>query len=185
MAEPTLPLLRIAVVGTSGVGKSTLAKTLAQQFGIPHTELDAINWQPDWQALHETDVAKFKRRVAEAASAPAWVIDGNYGPVKDIVWDRATHVVWLDYERPVIMRRVIWRTLKRVFSSKPLWNGNREDWRRIFAADHPIRWAWDTFARRRTEFGSRVAEPRFAHLSVHRLKQPKDALGLAEQIKQG
>jgi adenylate kinase family enzyme len=50
MAEPAPPLLRIAVVGTSGVGKSTLAKALAQQFGIPHTELDAINWQATGRA---------------------------------------------------------------------------------------------------------------------------------------
>ena len=39
---------RIAVIGTSGSGKTTLARTLAQQLDLPHTELDAIHWGPDW-----------------------------------------------------------------------------------------------------------------------------------------
>ena len=39
---------RIAVVGTSGSGKTTLAHRLAQQLGIPHVELDALHWDPNW-----------------------------------------------------------------------------------------------------------------------------------------
>jgi hypothetical protein len=51
--------------------------------------------------------------VTEAIQANRRVVDANYGPVRDIVWTRATHLVWLDYPRPVIMARVIRRSLLR------------------------------------------------------------------------
>jgi adenylate kinase family enzyme len=169
-----MPELRILIIGTAGAGKTTLAKALSARLGVPHLELDTVNWQAGWVSLQQTDVEEFKRRVAEAAVAPEWIIDGNYGPVKDIVWNRATDIVWLDYERGLIMRRVIGRTLKRMVSRRPLWNGNREDWRGVLDADHPIRWAWDTWARRREEYEARVAEARFGHLRVHRISRPSE-----------
>ena len=103
--------VRIVVVGTSGAGKITLARTIAARLALPHIELDAINWQAGWRDLTRHDPAEFVRRVTEAIQADRWVVDGNYGPVRDIVWTRATHLVWLDYPRPVIMARVIRRSL--------------------------------------------------------------------------
>ena len=42
--------MRIVVVGTSGAGKTTLARRIAALLMLPHIELDAINWQPGWRA---------------------------------------------------------------------------------------------------------------------------------------
>jgi adenylate kinase family enzyme len=91
--------VRIAVVGTSGSGKTTLAKALATQFAIPRIELDAVNWQASWRDLSRTDPDEFVRRVALAIAAKTRVVDGNYGVVRDLVWRRATRLVWYDYER--------------------------------------------------------------------------------------
>jgi adenylate kinase family enzyme len=85
--------VRIAVVGTSGSGKTTLVKALAAQFAIPHIELDAANWQASWRDLPRTDPDDFVRRVALAIASETWVVDGNYGVVRDLVWRRATHLV--------------------------------------------------------------------------------------------
>jgi adenylate kinase family enzyme len=109
---------------------------------LPHIELDAINWQAGWRDLTRHDPEEFVRRVNEAIRAEAWVLDGNYGPVRDRVWPRATHLVWLDYGRPVIMARVISRTLFRAVLRTELWAGNRERWRQLLRPSHPIRWAW-------------------------------------------
>jgi energy-coupling factor transporter ATP-binding protein EcfA2 len=43
--------MRIVVVGTSGAGKTTLARRIAALLELPHIELDAINWQPGWRDL--------------------------------------------------------------------------------------------------------------------------------------
>src|SRR6516225_11196739 len=103
--------MRIDVVGTSGSGKTTLARALAAQLALPHIELDAVNWQAGWRDLSRTDPDEFIRRVTRAVAAEAWVVDGNYGLVREFVWRRATHLIWLDYDRPVIMCRVIGRSL--------------------------------------------------------------------------
>ena len=78
--------MRIVVVGTSGAGKTTLAHRIAALLELPHIELNAINWQPGWRDLTRHDPEEFIRRVNEAIEAEAWVLDGNYGPVRDRVW---------------------------------------------------------------------------------------------------
>jgi adenylate kinase family enzyme len=166
--------MRIVVVGTSGVGKTTLARRIAALLELPHIELDAINWQPGWRDLTRHDPEEFVRRVNEAIRAEAWVLDGNYGPVRDRVWLRATHLVWLDYQRPVIMARVISRTLFRAVLRTELWAGNREQWRQLLRPSHPIRWAWSTWERRRRETAERLAQSEFAHLVVFRLRRPSE-----------
>ncbi|BAY66272.1 hypothetical protein NIES22_63860 [Calothrix brevissima NIES-22] len=39
--------------------------------------------------------------------------------VRDIVWGKADTVVWLDYPWNVVMRRILWRTLRRVVTILP------------------------------------------------------------------
>ncbi len=39
---------RIAIVGTTGSGKTTLAQQLSQRINVPHIELDALHWEPNW-----------------------------------------------------------------------------------------------------------------------------------------
>ena len=163
------------VIGTSGTGKTTLARRLAEQLRLPHIELDAINWQRGWRDLTRHDPDEFVRRVADAIAAPYWVADGNYGPVRDIVWRRATDLIWLDYNRSIVMRRVILRTLWRILLRTELWAGNRERWSHLLAADHPIRWAWSTHARRRIETAERLAGDMYPHLRVVHVRRPLDA----------
>ena len=106
-----------------------------------------------------TLLIEFVRRVTEVIEAGYWVLDGNYGPVRDAVWRRATHLVWLDYPRPLIMARVIRRSLLRATLRTELWAGNRERWRHLGRPSHPIRWAWSTWDRRRRETEERLAQP--------------------------
>ncbi len=164
--------MRIVVIGTSGAGKTMLARRIAARLELPHVELDAINWQAGWRDLTRHDPDEFVRRVTEAIKAPAWVLDGNYGPVRDVVWQRATHLIWLDYARPVIMARVIRRSLLRAVLRTELWAGNREQWRHMLRPSHPIRWAWTTWSRRRRETTERLGQAEYAQLVVLRLRRP-------------
>jgi adenylate kinase family enzyme len=177
--------MRISVVGTSGCGKSTMAERLADAFHIPLIELDAINWQADWRDLATHDPEEFKRRVAQAVSAGDWVIAGNYSAVRPIYVPRLTHIVWLDYPKRVVMRRVIWRSIKRAIDRKELWpgTGNRENPRMWLEKDHPIRWAWDTFERRRGEYEQRFANPENRTAKLIRLRDPREAREIMERLR--
>ena len=162
---------RIHVVGTTGSGKTTLAQRLAQLLRISHIELDALHWGPNW-ALPM--VEEFRERVAEALSGDRWVVDGNYGKVRDIVWARADTVVWLDYALPVIMGRLLWRTIRRGVTREELWSGNRERlWNHFFSRDSLLLWALQTYPRRRREYPMLLAKPEYAHLAVVRLRSPR------------
>lgn len=167
--------MRIAVIGTSGAGKTTLARRIGARLALPHIELDAINWQAGWRDLTRHDPQEFVRRVTEAIRAEAWVVDGNYDPVCDRIWQRATHLIWLDYARPLIMARVIRRSFVRAVLRTELWAGNRERWRQMLRPSHPMRWAWSTWARRRRDFAERLGQEEYAGLVVLRLSRPVEA----------
>jgi adenylate kinase family enzyme len=165
---------RVSVVGTSGSGKSTVARQLADILGVPHLELDAVHHQPGWEPL-PTD--EFRRIVAARAAGDCWVIDGNYGRVRDLVWARADTVVWLDLPKRTVMRQVIWRTLRRVALRRELWNGNRERWQNFFTWDPEqsvISWAWHKHAPDRARYAAAAASPANAHLRFIRLTSRRD-----------
>ncbi|CAG0943910.1 partial gluconokinase, partial [Anaerolineae bacterium] len=93
---------RISVVGVTGSGKTTFARQLAQRLGYPHIEMDALHWEPNWvQAPWDV----FRARVDLALHGDTWVIDGNYSRARDIVWERADAVIWLDYALPLVLWR--------------------------------------------------------------------------------
>jgi adenylate kinase family enzyme len=164
---------RFAVVGTSGSGKTTLAGQIARRLGIAHVELDSLHWGPDWTP---TPRPLFRERVAEALSVEAWSTDGNYGAVRDIVWTRAGTVVWLDYALPVVMWRVIWRTIRRSVSQEELWNGNRERiGTALLSRDSIILWAFNSYRRRKRDYPVLLALPEYAHLQIVHLSSPQAA----------
>ena len=165
---------RVSVVGTSGSGKSRLARELAVIVGVPHLELDAVHHQPGWEPL-PTD--EFRRIVAAHAATGGWVIDGNYGRVRDLVWARADTVAWLDLPKSIVMRQIVWRTLRRVAGRQELWNGNRERWRNFFSwnpDESVISWAWHNHAKYQERYGSAAADPVNAHLTFVRLTSRDD-----------
>ncbi len=171
---------RIVVVGTTGSGKTVLARRLARHLGLPHVELDALHWGPDWsQVAPET----FRARVAEAIAGESWVIDGNYSRVRDLVWSRADTVVWLDYSLPVILGRLFRRTLRRIFGREELWSGNRERFReQFFSRKSLFLWALRTYRRRRREYPALFGRPEYAHLTVVRLTSPRQARRWLEYV---
>jgi len=107
------PGRRISVVGCSGAGKTTLSRRLAAQLGYRHIELDALYHQPDWQTV---PTEQFQAQVAEAIRGDGWVVEGNYSAARPLVLEHADMVIWLDVPRPTVMRQVLWRTLRRLFS---------------------------------------------------------------------
>jgi hypothetical protein len=89
------------------------------------------------------------------------------------VLERADTYIWLDYQRPVVMRRVIGRTARRVVFRERLFNGNREKLTAAFVdPEHPVRWAWTQHTPRRRRNVVRLSDPGHGHLTVVRLTTP-------------
>ena len=129
---------KIAVKGTTGVGKSTFAAELARRLGLAYVELDALHHGPNWS---EPTAEEFRARVrkAMAAAPPGWVIDGNYdSKLGDMVVDGADTIVWLDLPLRVTFPRLWRRTIHRIRDRVELWGGNRETWRDQFASRQSI-----------------------------------------------
>ena len=136
----------------------------------PFIELDSIFHQPGWTELPHDD---FRRRVREALTADAWVVDGNYSAVLDLVWQRADTVVWLDLSRQLVMRRLIRRTLRRTVTRERLWNGNREPISNLVRLDpdkNIIRWAWVKHSEYLERYDAAMHDAAFLHLRFVRLR---------------
>jgi len=158
---------RVAVVGTTGVGKTIFARQLASLLDARHVELDALFHGPNWTPA---PLDEFRGRVSAAITTEAFVVDGNYGAARDIVWPRLDLVVWLDYPFPLIFARLFRRTVAR---REELWNGNRESFRLSFASrDSILLWAITSHRRRRRELPA-IAE-RFG-VPLVRLRSPRES----------
>lgn len=166
---------RVSVVGSSGSGKTTIARQLARVLDVPCVELDALYWQPNWTP---TDPAEFTRRVKHEVSRDAWVIDGNYQSILgSLIWDRVDTVVWVNPSRARSMWQVITRTFRRARVREELWNGNRESWTGFFVwhgDESIIWWAWRHYPVIQRRYEAAMEAPRNAHLTFHRLRTPAD-----------
>jgi adenylate kinase family enzyme len=162
---------KIAVQGTSGSGKTTVAKELARRHGVPHVELDALFHGPGW-AEKPTD--EFRRRVATATDGDGWVVDGNYdSKLGDLVLRRADTVVWLDLPLRVALSRVTRRTIGRIRTGEELWNGNRESWRGGFLGwESMFVWTIRSHLRNRRARAKRFT--RHPNLRVVRLRSARE-----------
>ncbi len=172
-SDAALPVIgrRIAVIGMTASGKSTLAKQLARLLGVPHIELDGIVHGPNWVDLPNEE---FHARTADALSGDGWVVDGNYAAVRDLTIGQAETVVWLDYPISIPLWRVVPRTVRRIIRHEELWNGNRETWHgALFGCDSLVVWILKMHHKRRREFAALFSAPEHAHRTLIRLRSPR------------
>ena len=147
---------------------------------MPHIELDAIHWQSGWR---ERPLDEVRRMAVEAAAEERWVMDGNYSAVRDIVWGRATAVVWLNYPFRVVLWRALSRTTRRVITQEELFSGNREGFRQSFLSrDSIILWAITSHRRVRREYRRILDGGDYPHLRVIELRGPSEAEALVAAL---
>ena len=160
---------RIVIVGSSGSGKSYLGRALAGRLGRDYHELDRIAWGETWKRRPD-----FRERVEALVAHDAWVIEGNYKSMRDLVWSRATAVVWLNYSILVALRRASWRSVRRIVRGEKLWGGNRETFRRAFlSTEGPVLWILQSHHRRRREY-RQLFQTEYKHLTVFEARHPRD-----------
>lgn len=165
---------RLVVVGVTSSGKSTLAESLARRFDLNYIELDALNWEPNWQAA---PLEVFRARVEKATEADKWIAAGNYHAVRDLIWHKAEMVIWLDYPLQTVLWQLTRRTLKRWWTQELLWGTNREPlWVhfKVWSTDSLYHWLFKTYWRRKREIPMLLSQPQHQHLKLIRLKHPRE-----------
>ncbi|MDF2697001.1 MAG: adenylate kinaselike kinase [Labilithrix sp.] len=163
---------KIAVVGASGNGKTTLSRRLAQHFAVPHIELDAFCHLPGWREASNED---FRRNVLAAMDASnGWVMDGAYErKLGNLVYEHADMVVWLDQALPLVVSRLVRRTLWDIVTQRELFNGNRQTLRYAFLE----RDALVPYAVKQHYLRRRLYPQKFAamdHVELVRLRSPRE-----------
>ncbi|MCY4385693.1 MAG: AAA family ATPase [Desulfurellaceae bacterium] len=160
---------RVAVIGATGCGKTTLAREVARRISAPHVELDALRYRQGWVVVLDE---AFRSKVAAHVGTDRWVIDGNYANVQDLTWLRAQLLVWIDFPLPLALWRLMRRTLGRLLTGEVLANGNREQLRRVFSRQSILIWAVRSHSRRRQLYEELLTHPRYAHMRIVRLRSP-------------
>ncbi|MBD5550301.1 MAG: adenylate kinase [Lachnospiraceae bacterium] len=91
---------KILVIGCPGAGKSTFARKLRQNLGLPLYYLDMIWHKPD-----KTNISRdeFDRHLQEILGRDEWIIDGNYRRTLEMRLQAADTVFLLDYPLDVCL----------------------------------------------------------------------------------
>ena len=108
---------KVLVIGSGGVGKSTLSVQLGAALGLPVVHLDRLHWKPGWTA---PDRDEWQETVTKLVAADEWVMDGNYGGSLNLRIPAADTIIYMDFP-PLIC---LWRVIKRRFRYR---NADRPD----------------------------------------------------------
>lgn len=162
----------VVVVGSSGSGKTTVARALAERLDGHYVELDALHHKPNWTEAGPDELREAVTQ--ELDGRDRWVVDGNYfGKLGYFILDQADTVVWLDLPLRTCLGRLWTRTQRRVRTNEELWSGNHETWRGAFWGRESLFW-WTI----RHHHARRRRWPvRFAglpNLTVVRLRSPRE-----------
>lgn len=110
--------VRLFITGPTGSGKTTLAKKITTQTGIPLYSLDDIHWvrhsDGDQRRPEDERTALLSRIVKQ----DVWIIEGVQFKWSDSAMERAHHIIILDLPRWHNLALIGKRFIKRRFSRK-------------------------------------------------------------------
>ncbi|MCK5315696.1 MAG: hypothetical protein KAJ53_11260 [Anaerolineales bacterium] len=176
---------RIVIIGRTGSGKTTLARELAVALDVPHVELDALYFGPNFSTV---PLSVLRERTSAAVAGDRWVTDGNKRAVRDLVWPRADTIIWLDYPLVVSLwrlgKRALWRT--SVLKEQAADTGGKTGLPRQFlSAAKGVLLALRSHMGQRREYPRMFAKPENQHLAVVRLQSPRATSRWLSRVVEG
>jgi adenylate kinase family enzyme len=175
--------VRINVIGTSGSGKTTFGRQLADAINHPFYEMDALFWGPDWYFPTNEE---FFPRVKKVLAGENWVLDGNYSRTMGFKWERVQAVIWLNYSFPRTVYQAVKRALTRLVDQKELWpgTGNRENVKMLFSRESIVLWTISSYHRQAKRNAGYLDDERFPHIVFHRIRSPRQAKIFLEKVQE-
>jgi adenylate kinase family enzyme len=162
---------RIAVLGVSCSGKTTLGKDLSEKLGHKFVDLDDLYWLPGWKTR---EVSAFQESVSELIHQESWVIVGNYQVVLENVLRPADTIIWLDYSAPVVWRRSLGRTLRRILFKEAVCNGNFETLSFAYSRHSIQLWVYKDLPRIRKKYDEMFSSGAYADKDLIRVTRPRE-----------
>lgn len=171
----------INIIGTTGSGKSTFARKLADKRKLQYIELDNLLWLDDWQeSPNEALFLKLKRAIEQAATG--WAIDGLYTRTVPMIMEEVDTVIWLDYPFHINLYRLTKRTFGRVISRKKLWedSNNRESLKLMLSKQSIFIWLIKSYPKNRKKYLALMQNPDYQFI---RLTTPAQTRRFLEHVK--
>lgn len=106
--------MKINIIGTSGAGKTTLAKKIATEKGIPMYSLDTILHQKikEKKGIEWRTEKEYKKKLSQILRQKNWIIEG-VNPIPEVL-NHADKIVWL---KPSLFT-ALYRQWKRYVTDK-------------------------------------------------------------------
>ena len=94
---------KVLVIGCPGAGKSTFARRLREETGLPLFHLDMIWHKPDRTNISREE---FDRKLTEILEKDKWIIDGNYDRTLEVRFKHCDTVFLLDLPTELCLQGV-------------------------------------------------------------------------------
>ena len=94
---------KVLVIGCPGAGKSTFARRLRDETGLPLFHLDMIWHKPDRTNISREE---FDRKLSEILEKDEWIIDGNYDRTLEVRFKHCDTVFVLDLPTEICLQGV-------------------------------------------------------------------------------
>ena len=155
--------MKIHIIGGPGSGKTFLAEKLSKELGIPHYDLDELQWDNHTDTYGVTrDPEERERLLGDLLKQKDWIIEGVYYAWCQQCFVDADRIYLLRVPRYKYRYRIIRRFLRRKLG---LEQGKKET---LKSVSQLLKWAdkYQTenlveIQKRLLPFAEKVTEPRF------------------------
>ncbi|WP_051314869.1 AAA family ATPase [Alteribacter aurantiacus] len=105
---------KIHIIGSVGSGKTTLARRLAKETGIPYFELDNVVWERHPSGDRRRSEGERVKRLGEIVQGELWIVEGvHYQRWVDESFERADVILFLDPPYRVRTYRIVKRYMRQ------------------------------------------------------------------------
>lgn len=162
--------MKILIFGIVASGKTTLAKKLSKELGIPYYEGDCIAWgycgEERYKRSYE-EQAEIVRKINENAD---WIVEGTYRESQKAFYDHADKIIFLDTPLYVRKYRIVKRFIKQKLGMEKC--HYKPDLNMLKAM---FRWT-EEFEKERPVHEERILKYRDKLIWIKRAKVPADLL---------